>query len=127
MWITDGKGIGEVEAGMEMSQRRLADLEQRVLALEERTRKAIWSASAQGLEDELTQRYGEYVDKTLAAQILGVTRATVYAMLADGRIHGGCSGKRVAVRSIARYMETPRGADSARRSKKGGGKTAALQ
>lgn len=118
----DGQWKGdrrEVEAGMEMSARRLADLEQRVLALEERARRAIWNeGAAHGMEDELAQRYGEYVDKTLAAQILGVTRATVYAMLADGRIAGGCSGRRVAVRSIARYMQTPRGLDSRRSAKK---------
>ena len=55
-------------------------------------------------EEELLGRYGEYVDKTLTAKILGVTRATVYAMLADGRIQGACAGRRVDVRSIARYM-----------------------
>ena len=51
-------------------------------------------------------RYGEYVDKTVASRILGVTRVTVYAMLADGRILGGCEGRRVDVRSIARYLTT---------------------
>ncbi len=90
----------------EMSVERMADLERRVRALEERTRKALWSEEQKrsGKEEELISRYGEYVDKTVAARILGVTRATVYAMLADGRIIGACAGKRVDVRSIAHYL-----------------------
>lgn len=54
----------------------------------------------------LTRQYGLYVDKTVAAQILGVTRATVYAMLSDGRIDSGCGGKKVSVASIARYLHS---------------------
>lgn len=98
-----------MDAGMELSDRRLADLERRVLALEERARRALWSEPSPCMqkENELAQRYGEYVDKTVAAKVLGVTRATVYAMLRDGRIEGACSGKRVSTRSIARYLETP--------------------
>ena len=102
----------------EMSMERMADLERRISALEERTRRALWNAeSAQaGKEDELTARYGEYVDKTVAARILGVTRATVYAMLSDGRIAGACGGRRVDVRSIARYMTRPQAEPDRRRS-----------
>lgn len=90
--------------------RRMADLERRVLALEERTRRSLWTQEAALAikEEELLGRYGEYVDKTLTAKILGVTRATVYAMLADGRIEGACSGRRVSVRSIAHYMAAPK-------------------
>lgn len=90
--------------------RRMADLERRVLALEERTRRSLWTqeAALASKEEELLGRYGEYVDKTLTAKILGVTRATVYAMLADGRIEGACSGRRVSVRSIAHYMAAPK-------------------
>lgn len=101
----------------EMSMERMADLERRISALEERTRRALWSAeSAQAnKEAELTARYGEYVDKTVAARILGVTRATVYAMLADGRINGACGGRRVDVRSIARYMTRPQAEVGGRR------------
>ena len=97
---------------MEMSLQRMADLERRVMALEERTRRSLWTqeAATASKEEELLGRYGEYVDKTLTAKILGVTRATVYAMLSDGRIEGGCSGKRVSVRSIAHYMTAPKSA-----------------
>ena len=100
----DRKGSEEMTA--EMSVERMADLERRIQALEERTRKPLWS---EGLfrptkSEELVARYGEYVDKTGAAKILGVTRATVYAMLSDGRITAACGGRRVDVRSIGKYM-----------------------
>ncbi len=101
---------------MEMSQQRMADLERRVLALEERTRRSLWTQemALADKEEELLGRYGECIDKTLTAKLLGVTRATVYAMLADGRIEGACFGKKVSVRSIARYMTAPKS-----RSKRG--------
>lgn len=100
---------------MEMSLQRMADLERRVLMLEERTRRSLWTREEESVhqEEALVAQYGEYVDKTATARILGVTRATVYAMLADGRIEGACSGRRVSVRSIARYMAMPK----ARRTK----------
>ena len=102
---TAGKGIAEVEATYELSAQRMADLERRVMALEERARRVLCSGElSAGREEQLTLAYGEDVDKTVAAKILGVTRATVYAMLADGRIQGACAGRRVDVRSIARYM-----------------------
>ncbi len=83
------------------------DLEKRVRLLEERAHRVLWSEPHAGMSraDEMAARYGEYVDKTTAAGILGVTRATVYAMLSDGRISGGCGGRRVSVRSIAEYMQ----------------------
>ena len=85
---------------------KMYDLEKRVLALEERTRRFAWSRNEElsRKEEALVAQYGEYVDKTETAKILGVTRATVYAMLKDGRIEGACEGKRVDVRSIARYI-----------------------
>lgn len=89
-----------------LSAERMADLERRVQALEERTRKTIWGEGMERArrEEALVERYGESVDKTVAAKLLGVTRATVYAMLADGRIAGACAGRRVDVRSVARYL-----------------------
>ena len=91
-------------------EEKMDDLERRVLALEARTRSSIWSKEGEliRMQEELVAQYGKHVDKTATAKILGVTRATVYAMLADGRIEGACSGRRVAVRSIARYMATPK-------------------
>ena len=85
---------------------RIAELEQRVLALEKLAQigELFRDESLMRTEKELIDVHGKYVDKTTAARILGVTRATVYAMLEDGRIEGACEGKRVDVRSIARYI-----------------------
>lgn len=84
----------------------LANLEQRVRALEMLVQggELLRSETLERTEKELVDMHGKYVDKSTAARILGVTRATVYAMLADGRIKGACGGKRVDVRSIARYI-----------------------
>lgn len=100
---------------------RMDDLEQRVLALEARTRRSLWTREAEEArkEEALINKYGEYVDKSTAARILGVTRATVYAMLKDGRIKGACGGRRVDVRSIARYMYSPSGMKKHRGMKNG--------
>lgn len=85
---------------------RIKDLEQRVKVLEGHNHNALWPEAIRVAEEEsdLVGVYGRYVDKTVASKILGVTRATVYAMLADGRIESAYEGKRVDVRSIARYI-----------------------
>jgi len=114
--------------GTEME--KMADLERRIIALEEYTRRALWKQEHTACRaDELTERYGEYVDKTVAARILGVTRATVYAMLEDGRIEGACEGRRVTVQSIAQYMMKPKLGEGgrSRRGKKRTLNEAALQ
>ena len=108
---------------METSMKKVAELERRVLALEEHARRMFQQEQASHCRaDELTKRYGEYVDKTVAARILGVTRTTVYAMLADGRIQGACSGRRVSVKSIEQYMLKPKLGEG-RRSRRGKKKT----
>ena len=96
------------------TSKRMAELERRVLLLEQRAQQALALMQSRGKEEELVSRYGEYVDKTVAAKILGVTRVTVYAMLADGRILGACAGRRVDVRSIARYLTMQRPGESQR-------------
>lgn len=53
---------------------------------------------------DLIGKYGEYVNKTVAADILGVTRATVYNMLEDGRLRAAHQGGRVSMESIFSYM-----------------------
>lgn len=83
--------------------RRIRQLEQRVFALEEMLLKAD-ELQYKTAEEALVAQYGESVDKSLAARIMGVTRSTVYAMLADGRVEASGGGKRVNVRSIARYL-----------------------
>ncbi len=83
--------------------RRIRQLEQRVFALEEMLHQAD-QLQHKTAEEALVAKYGESVDKSLAARIMGVTRSTVYAMLADGRVEAAGGGKRVNVRSIARYL-----------------------
>ena len=108
-WMPKCKGGTGMERAKRVSADRVADLERRVKLLEARTRNVVWRAepSVTGREEALVERYGESVDKTVASRMLGVTRATVYAMLTDGRILGACEGRRVDVRSIARYMARP--------------------
>ena len=93
-----------MEAAREISAEQVAELERRIQALEART---LSEPVSQRREASLVERYGESVDKTSAAKLLGVTRSTVYTMLSDGRILGACGGRRVDVRSIARYLSQP--------------------
>ena len=92
-------GNGAREAAL---TRRIRQLEQRVFALEETLHQA--ELRKKTAEEALVAKYGESVDKSLAARIMGVTRSTVYAMIADGRVESAGAGKRVSVRSIARYL-----------------------
>lgn len=80
-------------------------LSKRVNLLEEKSAFSIYTGATTKREERLAEKYGEFVNKTTAAQILGVTRATIYTMLHDGRIEGACEGKKVSTRSIARYLE----------------------
>lgn len=85
---------------------RMVKLEQRVQTLEKLAQVGMMSVydSSARMEAELVNSYGEHVDKSSAARILGVTRVTVYAMLADGRLEGAFGGRHVSVRSIARFI-----------------------
>lgn len=104
-----GKGNKHMEAMQRLSQEgMLAELERRVKALERHTGERVGEQRAyRAREDALLAHYGEFVDKTTAAAVLRVSRATVYAMLEDGRIMGACGGRKVDVRSIARYLSSP--------------------
>ena len=93
-------GSGSREAAL---TRRIRQLDQRVFALEETLHQAD-QLRKKTAEEALVAKYGESVDKSLAARIMGVTRSTVYAMIADGRVESAGVGKRVSVRSIARYL-----------------------
>lgn len=93
---------------MIQTERKLEDLERRVAALEREKHNVIWGAgnSLRDRHEEMIRNHGEFVDKTTAARILGVTRATIYTMIADGRLRAGCAGKRVMVASIAAYLHS---------------------
>lgn len=101
----DKVGVRGIEA-LKSQEERIAELEKRLMMLEKWAHRAI-AAEKEGAQSEeaLVLRYGESVDKTTAGHILGVTRSTVYAMIADGRVQTCSDGRRVSVRSIARYLE----------------------
>ena len=55
--------------------------------------------------ESMVMLHGETVPISKAAFILGVSRTQVYRLLAAGEINRVCSGTKVDVRSIARYIE----------------------
>lgn len=55
--------------------------------------------------------HGEVCGKREAGRILGCGTAHINSMLEDGRLDYACEGKKVCVRSIARYIAEPKKAD----------------
>ena len=55
--------------------------------------------------------HGEVCGKKEAGKILGCGTAHINSMLEDGRLDYACEGKKVCVRSIARYIAAPKKAD----------------
>lgn len=105
------RGSAKHDAGSNADERRDGNMniEDRVLRLEERVRAMEglmeYARIETNRENEMVKRYGECVNKTYAARIMGVTRVTVYAMIRDGRIRSAMGGRSVDVRSIARHIE----------------------
>lgn len=92
-------------------EKRVRDLERRVQMLENTVQSLLWEKPFADDPDRkvngMVKEMGEFISKTQAAKLLGVTRATVYAMLADGRLKGGHSGSRVSTRSVGHYLFNP--------------------
>lgn len=84
-------------------EERVAYLEKQVVLLNNRLFELGSRQEITG-EEEYIRKHSEFCDKSYAAKLLGVTRATVYSMIANGRISTGYEGKRVSVRSIYRYI-----------------------
>lgn len=61
--------------------------------------------------NDMLDRYGECVSKAEASRILHRTQVTITNMLKDGRLRHACMGTMVDVRSIAEYIDAPRGED----------------
>lgn len=56
-------------------------------------------------EKKLPKRLGETCTKEDAAREIGVSRCTIYNMIADGRLETTADGKRVMTQSIYDYLE----------------------
>lgn len=75
-------------------------------------------------EELLVAQHGEVTTITNAGRILTRARSTIMEMLKDGRLDYACEGTRVDVRSIARYIMSPRSEDFAARQRRKGRKWA---
>lgn len=73
-------------------------------------------------ETLLTAQHGEVTTVTNAARILSRARNTVLEMLRDGRLDYACGGSMVDVRSIARYIMSPKLEDHKARVRRSGRK-----
>lgn len=86
---------------------RIAALEARIAALEEKAAQREQNAyfiGSGGATDNLLRKHPLMMDKTSAANTLGVTRATVYAMIEDGRLEVNGMGK-IPTSSVIRLIE----------------------
>ena len=52
----------------------------------------------------MVERYGECCKIEQACEALNVSRTTLYRMVVDKKIRTACDGKRIDVRSMARYI-----------------------
>ena len=57
--------------------------------------------------EDLRCLYVETVTVADAARIIGMSRNSMYALLRRGKISRACGGKRIDVRSVARYIDEP--------------------
>lgn len=83
------------DARMRAMEKRTEAMEARIAALEE-----LLGTPGGVRAQELLKRYPKGLTKTEAAEEIGVTRATIYAMIADGRLKESNSG-RVIAQSVA--------------------------
>jgi hypothetical protein len=90
-------------------ERLLADMNRRLLSVEEAIQAGLWSTETMAKEraDRMAFLYGECCTKTKASTILGRSTKTIQVMLEDGRLSVAGDGL-VDVRSIAKYIENPK-------------------
>lgn len=62
--------------------------------------------------------HGEVCGKSEAAKLLDCGTGHINTMLEDGRLDYACGGRKVCVRSIARYIAEPRKADEEARKRR---------
>jgi hypothetical protein len=66
------------------------------------------TATLETTESLYVKSYGEVCSKAQAARILSVDTRTINRMIADGRLKDACIGRKVSVRSIARFVCEPK-------------------
>ena len=93
---------------MRCNNERVIDLEKRVAYLEQKLNVPV-DCGVHPAYGSLVDQYGPFVNKTQAAAILGITRATIYTMIHDGRLTGKMGGTKVSTESIEKYIENPTG------------------
>lgn len=93
---------------MRCNNERVIDLEKRVAYLEQKMNIPV-DCGKHPAYGSLMEQYGPYVNKSQAADILSVTRATIYTMLRDGRLTGKMGGSKVSTESIEQFINAPVG------------------
>lgn len=92
-----------------MNDARMTALEKRLEAVEARL-AAIEKNPEMFTGDEciraIAEKYPVSMNKTTAAEILSVTRATIYAMIADGRLRETGMGK-ISTPSLIQLLKGP--------------------
>ena len=78
---------------------KVEELERRIKELERRSRLT----AARGNPHKLLEIYPFMMSKTQAAEVLGVTRSTIYNMIKDGRLDANPVGK-IPTRSVIDFM-----------------------
>lgn len=66
------------------------------------------TVTLEATEELFVKNYGEVCSKAQAARILSVDLRTIGRMMADGRLKDACIGRKVSVRSIARFVCEPK-------------------
>lgn len=66
------------------------------------------TVTLESTESLYVKSYGEVCSKAQAARILSVDQRTISRMMADGRLKDACIGRKVNVRSIARFVCEPK-------------------
>ena len=105
-----------------MEDMRYEVLISRVEALEARVKKLECDSLCDRTFAGLLEENALVVDKTRAAALLGVTRATIYTMVKDGRLRE-CAGSGIETRSIAEFITRNNGENNPYRRTKRGGNT----
>ena len=91
-----------------MDDAAYAEMKDRIDKLEARIRKLEKRqiiSEASGGEENLLERFPYMMNKTQAAEVIGVTRATIYHMIDEGRLKENGAGK-INTRDVIKLLES---------------------